>query len=95
MIDATTADIEGEVSNSRMREISSEHPADLTQMLQGLAQKGFLHQVGQKRGTSYQLPGVPGTVSTGLLHRTKDSSHRTKDSLHRRLPQKWETRRTG
>ena len=51
-----TADLEGEVSNSRLQLIRMEHPVELTKMLQGLASRGFLDQVGQKRGTSYRLP---------------------------------------
>ena len=61
-----TADLEGEVSNSRLQLFRSEHPVELTKMLQGLAAKGYLEQVGQKRGASYKLPSwtpplVPGT----------------------------------
>ena len=52
-----TADSEGEVSNSRLQLIRLDHPFELTKMLQGLASRGFLDQVGQKRGTSYRLPG--------------------------------------
>ncbi|MFV1969341.1 MAG: hypothetical protein ACC628_28300, partial [Pirellulaceae bacterium] len=72
-----TADIEGSVSNARMQEITEEHPSDLTKTLQGLAVKRLLHQVGQKRGATYQLPGP-----TSLLHSTGDSSHKA-DSSHK------------
>jgi ATP-dependent DNA helicase RecG len=51
-----TADLEGEVSNSRLQLIRMDHPAELTRMLQGLAARGFLDQIGQKRGTIYRLP---------------------------------------
>lgn len=51
-----TADLEGEVSNSRLQLIRTEHPVELTKMLQGLASRGFLDQMGQKRGASYRLP---------------------------------------
>ncbi len=51
-----TADLEGEVSNSRLQLIRMEHPVELSKMLQGLASRGFLDQVGQKRGASYRLP---------------------------------------
>ena len=51
-----TADLESEVSNSRLQLIRMEHPVELTKMLQGLASRGFLDQIGQKRGTSYRLP---------------------------------------
>lgn len=52
-----TADVEDSVSNARMQEVTSEHPADLTRVLQGLANQGLLRQQGQKRGTVYHLPG--------------------------------------
>lgn len=51
-----TADLEGEVSNSRLQLFRSEHPTELTRMLQGLAGRGFLEQIGQKRGAIYRLP---------------------------------------
>jgi len=54
-------------------------------MLQGLVVKRLLHQVGQKRGTTYQLPG-PGRLS----HPIENSSHKggssqkpAEDSLHK------------
>jgi ATP-dependent DNA helicase RecG len=52
-----TADVEDSVSNARMQEVTTEHPADLTRILQGLANQGFLRQKGQKRGAVYYLPG--------------------------------------
>ena len=52
-----TADLEGEVTNSRLQLIRVEHPVELTKLLQSLASRGFLEQVGQKRGSSYRLPG--------------------------------------
>lgn len=56
-----TAELDGGVSNSRMQEVSTKHPADLTKVLQGLVRKGLLVQEGQKRGTVYRLavPGEP------------------------------------
>jgi ATP-dependent DNA helicase RecG len=60
-----TADLEGEVSNSRLQLVRSEHPVELTKMLQGLASKGFLDQIGQKRGCSYRLPAWASPLATG------------------------------
>lgn len=60
-----TADLEGEVSNSRLQLMRMEHPFELTKMLQGLASRGFLDQVGQKRGTSYLLPAGAFPLGTG------------------------------
>jgi ATP-dependent DNA helicase RecG len=60
-----TADLEGEVSNSRLQLIRMDHPVELTKMLQSLASKGFLDQVGQKRGTSYRLPSWATALAPG------------------------------
>lgn len=75
-----TADLEGGVSNLRMRQITEKHAADLTLLLQGLVSRGFLRQVGRGRGTSYRLPGE--TVGDSL-HKD-DSSHKSpEDSSHK------------
>ena len=58
-------DLEGEVSNSRLQLVRSEHPVELTKMLQGLASRGFLDQAGQKRGCSYRLPGWASPLAPG------------------------------
>lgn len=56
-----TADVEGVVSNPRMRMVCDEHPADLTKMLQGLVARGFLVRDGQGRWTTYRLASIPQT----------------------------------
>lgn len=61
-----TADLESEVSNSRLQLLRMEHPVELTKMLQGLASRGFLDQVGQKRGTSYRLPAWAAAGASAL-----------------------------
>jgi len=73
-----TADLEGGVSNLRMRQICSEHPTELTKLLTSLVSRGFLEQDGRGRGTTYRLPG-PGDSS----HSAGDSSHKG-DSSHNR-----------
>ena len=78
-----TAEVEGCVSNSRMQEMSDQHPADLTRLLQGLVGKGLLRQDGQKRGTVYRLNTSVGSAEPDSLHRPGDSLHRVIDSLHR------------
>jgi len=78
-----TAELEDGVSNSRMQEISSEHPADLTRMLQGLVGKGCLRQLGQKRGAVYRLPEHAHRGGTTLAHEQCDSLHKPADSLHK------------
>ena len=70
-----TADVEGEVSNARMQEVSEEHPAELTHLLQGLAGAGLLVQEGQKRGTRYRLPLAAQTVTSDSPHLTENSPH--------------------
>ena len=57
-----TSDLEGEVSNGRLQLIQKEHPVELTKMLQNLAARGFLEQIGQKRGSSYRLPTWPSSL---------------------------------
>ena len=56
-----TADIEGFVDNARMRQMTTEHSADITKVLQTLISKGALIQDGQGRWTRYRLasPSVP------------------------------------
>ena len=69
-----TADLEGEVSNSRLQLMRMEHPFELTKMLQGLASRGFLDQVGQKRGTSYRLPAGASALTDGASALTDGAS---------------------
>ena len=66
-----TALHEGSVSNSRMRLESTEHATDLKKMFLGLVAKGFLDQIGQKRGAFYVLHPTP----TGSQSIDGDSSH--------------------
>ncbi|CAK0768821.1 hypothetical protein CCP4SC76_500012 [Gammaproteobacteria bacterium] len=60
-----TADLDGEVSNGRLQLVRSEHPVELTKMLQSLTTRGFLEQMGQKRGSSYRLPTWASLISPG------------------------------
>lgn len=78
-----TADVEGEVSNARMQEISSEHPADITRLLQGLARGEFLVQTGRKRGAVYRLPFDETSVRRDSLHSRAGSAHKPGDSAHK------------
>ena len=72
-----TADLEGEVSNSRLQLIRMEHPVELTKMLQGLASRGFLDQVGLKRGASYRLPSWASPVVVGASSLAPEASSLT------------------
>jgi ATP-dependent DNA helicase RecG len=69
-----TAEIEGEVSNARLREMTREHPADLTRLLQGLCGKKMLLQDGSGRWTSYRL--LPKVEFVKSLQTERDSSHK-------------------
>jgi ATP-dependent DNA helicase RecG len=62
-----TAEVEGSVSNSRLQELTHDHPADITQMLQGLVTRRLLAQKGRTRGTYYMLP------DHGTIGRAKDT----------------------
>lgn len=52
-----TAMIEGVVNHSRMTEICTDHPHDLSQALARLERDGMLLSQGQSRGKVYHLPG--------------------------------------
>lgn len=73
-----TADLEREVTNLRLREMSEEHPANITKSLQKLCVKGFLLKDGQGRWSSYRLPEPKKSVTSHL----RDSSHKA-DSSHK------------
>ena len=51
-----TASAEGVLNHARLREISTEHPADITKMLAGLVRDGLLTTQGAGRGMVYFLP---------------------------------------
>ncbi len=54
----STAAVEATVSHPRAMTLCDIHPVDMTKLLQGLVQGGFLDKVGQGRGTKYHLPGA-------------------------------------
>ena len=56
-----TADLEGGVSNLRMRQICNEHPTELTKLLQNLVGRGFLKQMagGEERHTGCRDQRTP------------------------------------
>ena len=51
-----TAVTEGKVNHSRLREVATEHPSDITKMLTRLVKDGFLVSDGVGRGTVYFVP---------------------------------------
>ena len=94
-----TADVEGAVSNLRMQEMATTHPAELTKVLQGLVKRAMLTPLGVGRGTRYQIgegefPHKEGEFphkggesphkTAGTPHiRTGDSTHNGRDSTHK------------
>lgn len=75
-----TAYLEGEVSNTRLQELLSDHPAEITRMLQGLCQLGILESDNRRRWSRYRLAGGGNTALQ--LFDINDSSHLPDDSLH-------------
>jgi predicted HTH transcriptional regulator len=61
---------DGSVNHARLREISTEHPADITKMLAGLVRDGWLVSDGAGRGMVYFLPWQK--QSAGLLFDADD-----------------------
>jgi ATP-dependent DNA helicase RecG len=80
-----TADIEGYVDNSRMRQITNKHPADITKLLQGLVSQEVLIQDGQGRWTRYYLPTEPDSVhkNSNSVHKNSNSVHKNSNSAHK------------
>ncbi|MHB8347977.1 MAG: ATP-binding protein [Acidiferrobacterales bacterium] len=74
-----TAEIEGSVSNARLQELLTDHPVDITRMLQRLCEQGFMVSDNRRRWTTYRLSGGPKEPS---LFDTGDSSHLPGGSLH-------------
>ncbi|MDC6166992.1 RNA-binding domain-containing protein [Paucibacter sp. XJ19-41] len=52
-----TVATEGQINHSRLREISADHPTDITKMLARLVRDGLLVSEGIGRGMVYHLPG--------------------------------------
>jgi len=50
-----TADIEGAVSNARLQQLLTDHPADITRMLTSLCERGLLVSDNRRRWTTYEL----------------------------------------
>ena len=62
-----TADIEGAVSNARLQQLLTDHPVDITRMLTGLCDRGFLVSDNRRRWTTYELSrrGAEGSLVDG------------------------------
>ena len=75
-----TADIEGSVSNTRLQELLTDHPVEITRMLSRLCEQGYLISDNRRRWTTYRI--VPPTESQDSSHLPRDSSHLPGDSSH-------------
>lgn len=94
-----TADIEGVVSNSRLQELLTDHPVDITRMLQGLCERGFMISDNRRRWTTYRLGGGATSIHSlfdeageernsllkpgDLSHKPGDLSHKPRDLSHK------------
>ncbi|MFN9079024.1 MAG: ATP-binding protein, partial [Planctomyces sp.] len=81
-----TADLEGIVTNQRLQQFSSDHPTDITRLLQDLVGKGHLVKDGYGRWASYRLseklvrsdrdaPGETEILQAGSQHNDGSSQH--------------------
>ena len=77
-----TADLEGEVHNARMRQMTNEHPTDITRILQKLVGKGCLRQDGRRRWSRYSLPTISSPTHLDD-HRVHKDDHRVHKDDHR------------
>lgn len=64
------AGIEGFVTNGRMQQLCRMHPRDLTALLKGLEDQGFLVHDGKGRGTTYRLAD---STAVDLAHSPESS----------------------
>lgn len=55
-----TAMVEGEVTNTRMQDLLTDHPADITKLLRSLVDNGYLETNNRRRWTRYSLPTAVG-----------------------------------
>ena len=83
-----TADVEGEVSNFRLRQFSDHHTTNITKRLQNLVSKGFLEKDGYGRAATYSLAGpltasiTPDTTEADSGQIEANSGHKGQRSGH-------------
>jgi ATP-dependent DNA helicase RecG len=79
-----TADIEKRVDNRRLQQITGEHAADITYLLQSLVAKRSLLKQGHGRWSWYHLPEIEThkNAEGNSLHKQADSAHSEIDSVH-------------
>jgi len=84
------AKTDGSVTHQRLKELSKEHPKDLSDILHGLVEKELLESEGRGRGTSYYLSGKHpagefisvDSIGESSEHLPKSSEHLPKSSEH-------------
>jgi predicted HTH transcriptional regulator len=85
-IAVVTARTEGCVTHSRLKELTSLHPHDLTEALHGLVEQGLLQKDGSAKAAFYYLSGEhPMRDDLGLssVHKSVSSVHNGISSVHK------------
>ena len=75
---------EGVVSNSRIKEVSSIHPTDITKILQGLVSKGCLSMAGYGRWATYKLTSP--LINSNYSENNKPAIDNKGDSIYNNKP---------
>ena len=80
-----TAYIERRVTNARLQELLDTHPVDISRMLAGLCERGYLISDNKRRWTSYQLVvgSTAGETDDSSGHKGEDSIHKGENSIHK------------
>ena len=73
-----TADVEGDVTNLRLQQLSIDHPGDITKLLQDLCVRDLLVKDGYGRWTTYRLS----VRAAGAPHTPADDSTHTGGTPH-------------
>lgn len=83
-----TARTEKCVTHSRLKELTKEHPADLTIALHGLVEKKLLTSEGSGKATFYYLPGehpISDKLGISSGHKAASSEHSARGSVHKEM----------
>ncbi|WNN91435.1 ATP-binding protein [Gloeocapsopsis dulcis] len=67
MLALVTVANEGKVTHARLKDMTTAHPRDLSQVLSSLVRDGFLESDGATRGTFYFFPGEPPCSDDNLV----------------------------
>ncbi|MFH1465902.1 MAG: ATP-binding protein [Pseudomonadota bacterium] len=67
-----TAEVEGQVSNSRLQQLTDSHPRELTQVLRGLVERGLLVPDGRTVARVYRTRKAPSSEEGPLPCRTME-----------------------